>query len=630
MIEAIAKLGEIVLSSKSKLESMLDTPLDSKTHIMKINFNTKLESLEIDVTEEIDIDSPFKYRLVGHIGGAGKRQFRLSSKYLEKHMGETLDALSKEDIGEELNNKVKEVLDKFFTTTSEGTKLHGNKFLDLHKLGYSDESIEDIYNRVTDNGSKEITAKTMREELQRIFIEKINNKYGIDSEGIVGIYVIDIDDMRVYTNSDYENILVSNDEDSQEEGICNVCGMEKELVKEVSFNIKTFTTNQVIFNEGARGSSKGENFKVCKDCISSIRAGENYLNQKLNTRIYGISTYIIPNFIYGEKLNIEELNYVADKLKDAHNKLEKLKVTGEIVNEISMDLDGIGYFNVNYMMHSVSNSATKIRDTITEIQPTRYSELEKIIIKANDMIKELDCGSFNLNTIYYMYPILDNKKDPDFREILTIYKSIMKKNKLNRRVTINNILKCIRYIAHCNEGFAVGKRFNNRLENYVLLSNAYVRFLELNDNLEVGNSMDGNAAGNKLGVDKVVTEYAKDMGLNEQQYSMFILGNIIGNIGTAQYTQRGSKPILKRVNYSGMGEEKILRLFNEVLEAVHNEKMGVYTELMFEEASSIFMKNRSDWKLSKEEAVYYILSGYALSTKKAILNGGNKDERDNK
>lgn len=126
-----------------------------------------------------------------------------------------------------------------------------------------------------------------------------------------------------------------------------------------------------------------------------------------------------------------------------------------------------------------------------------------------------------------------------------------------------------------------------------------------------------------------IKDYIKEMGYGEDKTALFLLGNLVGRIGTLQYNDRKSKPILNRINYGGMDIRKVTRLYNEVYQAIQYEKM-YYTEveLIYSESTRLFGKYKEAWQLSREETLYYILSGYSFSTKQAIINGGkNKNDK---
>jgi len=120
------------------------------------------------------------------------------------------------------------------------------------------------------------------------------------------------------------------------------------------------------------------------------------------------------------------------------------------------------------------------------------------------------------------------------------------------------------------------------------------------------------------------------MGYSSLQIGLFLLGFLIGEIGRKQYNhQNKTKPILKKINYQGMDKAKILRLVNDVLEKLDQYKILSYNEVIYAEMKKLLDKNWQSWNISNEEAVFFVLSGYAYATYRAILKGEIKSEETN-
>jgi len=93
-----------------------------------------------------------------------------------------------------------------------------------------------------------------------------------------------------------------------------------------------------------------------------------------------------------------------------------------------------------------------------------------------------------------------------------------------------------------------------------------------------------------------------------------LLGYLVGEIGNAQSgAGHKKKPILDKINFQGMGTDKLMRLSNDVL-----EKLRQYDRLQYNEDTHSVLKRLMDnniekWNLSDQENVFYTLSGYAVS-----------------
>ena len=132
-------------------------------------------------------------------------------------------------------------------------------------------------------------------------------------------------------------------------------------------------------------------------------------------------------------------------------------------------------------------------------------------------------------------------------------------------------------------------------------------------------------------IPKEIGNYIQEVGFDEKQTALFLLGTLVGDIGSKQ-ANFGNKPILNKINFQGMSLSRLQILFNEVYEKLEQEKL-LYPEkeLIYGKAKELFDKHLKDWDLKPYESVYCLLSGYAYKTKlnieKAKEKGGNQNEQ---
>jgi CRISPR-associated protein Csh1 len=128
--------------------------------------------------------------------------------------------------------------------------------------------------------------------------------------------------------------------------------------------------------------------------------------------------------------------------------------------------------------------------------------------------------------------------------------------------------------------------------------------------LEGGNKMDVNI--NKLPDN--IKNYLNELNFNKKQTSLFLLGTLIGDIGSRQI-KYGNKPVLNKINFQGMGIDRIMILFNEIYEKLIQEKMlNTEKETIYSIAHGIFDREKNNWDLKPHENVYYCLAGYSYKT----------------
>lgn len=138
-----------------------------------------------------------------------------------------------------------------------------------------------------------------------------------------------------------------------------------------------------------------------------------------------------------------------------------------------------------------------------------------------------------------------------------------------------------------------------------------------------------------LTISKDFKKFIQELGYNEQQTSLMLLGKLIYEVGKAQARNKlTSKPILEKINYQGMSLNKVQKLSNEIFEKlkqyklITNESSRYYIQNIFSDHKVLFDKNINNWKLTNQENVFYLLSGYAIGSR-PIDKKESKEEENN-
>jgi len=185
--------------------------------------------------------------------------------------------------------------------------------------------------------------------------------------------------------------------------------------------------------------------------------------------------------------------------------------------------------------------------------------------------------------------------------------------------------------------YNIGKSQNSGigLVYAILKANLFLLYLQRLNLLKGGECM--NYA--TLELDTEIKNFLKEMKYDEPKVAMFLLGYLIGEIGNAQYRLSESriKPILNKINFEGMNPDKLIRLTNEVFEKLNQYKVFfkkeksrvpllIFNQGIFNEYKRLIDKEIANWQLSNHENVFYVLSGYAYATYKALPKAEQKEE----
>lgn len=123
-------------------------------------------------------------------------------------------------------------------------------------------------------------------------------------------------------------------------------------------------------------------------------------------------------------------------------------------------------------------------------------------------------------------------------------------------------------------------------------------------------------------------EYLVRQKFSDEAKALFYLGAMINRVGIAQYNKgHRKKPILKKIQFQGMKNREIQRLYEDVCEKlIQYEKMDLFAEALLNRLHEYCGKSfMEEWSLNEHINVFYIMSGYSYSSG----NWGKIGETDN-
>ncbi len=637
MQEAIMQLGDVLLRESDLLSNMIQkiNPIrkGKQLHVLKFNFLTEECELKIDANEEMDEKSAEKYFYIGSADGNNLPQWYVTSSSSKYHLTETINNLSKTDLGEKFNRKVKSILDNFYVNLGNKVKTKYRYVLDLKKFDLSDRNIVDIFSECKTD--KEIVQKVTKE-----FEDHIKEKFNIKPDEI-GLYTILLDNMPICNFTEYREAVLKEKTGGKQSSkskktsnlYCNICGSSDDLSIEFpKTKLKFYTTNQVIFASNLK--DYGKNMVLCKNCLNKVMAGENYVMNYLSTRLASFTVYLIPHFVFDAGFSSKRLGYISSNIINSFNSISNAKAIGRMEDAIQNMLDerdGNNYFTINMLFYRASQKATKVQRLIKDVNPFIFKEINSAL---NSSIRLVNSAmgyeyrkNFKLENIYYLTPIRIKKGTAtEYNNLLDIYDCIFTRRNINKNNIIKNLLEDAKIEFYSEEGFNI--KSNNPINYTILDGNIYLKFLEQLGCLKGGESLDTS----ELKVKDDIKNYIKKMSYDEQQTAMFLLGYLIGEIGNVQ--SKGSdekrKPILNKLNFAGIDKAKMIRLSCDVFNKLNQEKIRQYNDVTYGEFKRLLDQNINNWKLDKHENLFYILSGYSYSTTKYMtykkVNGGVDNE----
>lgn len=603
MLESIIELGKICSKGSDFLDTLIKKvePLTKKQehrYVCKIKFDTINNKVYVDKygnnnLNEIDVKTSKKYNYVGNPKANSPKWYCSSTTY-KYFFTDTLMELSKRHFNDELDKKIKYINENFMEKINQNGKL-----INLVK-------------------------RSLIDEIDDLDIDSFMKKMSSERTDIYGLYVLYIDDVCICQMQEYKNMLIAEKKgnvkaiEEASKKVCFSCGSKEKVLDKIQLGIKYYIQDKISFATNYNKNEYYKNFSLCQDCYSNLQAGEIYLNENLKINFLGFNTYMLPHFIIGENLSKENLDKIAINLTKSIKLMEKIKDMNDFDQEIKNLMDiksefkGVkSYYLVNIIFFETSNSATKIKFVIKDINLSVFNEIFSNITKTNIYYKPYSRFIFDLNTIYHVLPKYKSSKGGYSlftKQLIDIINAIFLKKHLSEENIISYSLEGIKQDIY-------GENFDNIIET-ILSANKLIYFLKMQGCIKEEGDDIMKVALNINNHD--VEDYIANSNMDEEKIGLFLLGCLVSEIASAQ-KDRG-KPILNKINYSGMDLSKVIKLSTIVFEKLRQEKILQYNEMLYSECMKYL--NMPDKKLNKKENLFYILTGYSIMTnikiKKAI------------
>lgn len=649
MQEGIIQIGKVLMKDKNLLDNLVTQVSSMKgkkqQHLLKLDFATDHVELKIDGLKEIDEKTAKEYLYIGGAGGANAPQWYSTTNNKYYHLSETIPNLMTKELGDELLMKIQFIMAHYFVEIDSSFKSNKNRYaLNLDLLMEGGCGLHEYYAELEGKQEKEKKEEIKKEILNR-FELYIKDKCGL-SYADIGLYTILIDGKPLCGYMEYQNAIVDDKKKVSgkakiQYGVCSACNGTKELRSDINVEIKTYTTNLQGFAHNVDKNNYAHNMQLCPECLQAYLAGEKYIKNNLDLRLARFRVYAYPHFILAETMNKAKLKRFASYTKDSFQTINAVGTLMELnqylenyqeqTQDTSMEVDTC---SLDIVFYRNVQKGTKIQSYIKNVAPVRLRKIAEAIRQVSREFnvllgREQEKTWLNLRMIYYLIPMREKDGDvTQYRNFLQLYTAILSKEFIDLEYIIKNLNRCARVLHFQEAGYNVSLGENASAEEYeqsfvrkMLQGDALIWFLREIENLKGVKEMDYES----LELDQELKNYIEKMKYGEMETSLFLLGSLMGRIGTAQYKRNPEKkPILNKLNFSGMDKGKLIRLGNIIFEKLSQEKLLGSNEKIYATAMGLLDENIAEWKLSKNENLHYLLSGFSYMTKKAM--NGKKEQ----
>jgi CRISPR-associated protein Csh1 len=624
MLNVIADIGRIVSgNSQGELLEFLIPESTKQRYIVGINFDLAKNSLVFSLLAEGSENGLSKQKLQEYLLVPNERgmrpQFSPTTTNLGYLVSQTLPNLADflpED--SELKKLLQKVRDRFFMEVQEkgGKKpayILNNKFLPDASVNF-DKKAEKLKDAIGDYAK----------ELAKLIEEKTT----VPAKET--IYTLCVNGEPVAAHPDYQRFLWQQNSESAFAGgfagTCSVCGAETEVTPDTTrFIMKFYMTDKVSFASHFDEKNYYKAVTACKTCYQNIMIAEKWIHQHLRTRLGGFDVYVLPQMIWTEMEALRLFRYLQaitsefNEVKNIASLREAERKTAERAER--MEVFKQNAFIWNFLFFRKAQSAFKVLALIKDVPPSRIMRITELTNEIDASRKKLEISdniAFDLDQLYRLIPLRRDKKKGflEYKKVLQLYSCIFSGLPM-RKEQLYNYYKQLACMHHFESyGLYLFKKPNS--PDYALMAdtlkwNLFLLFLQKLNLIEGESTMITNEYDAYF--PNGVKEAFAELDYNEAQQGLALLGYVIGVIAYAQSEKENlkSKPILDKINYQGMNEERVMRLFNEASQKIHQYRKHIgYAERWLALGKKLYETGAHE-ELTADARVFYLLSGYSMN-----------------
>nr|BAL52721.1 CRISPR-associated Csh1 family protein [uncultured prokaryote] len=678
MIEGIRTIGEAVLQKNPSIVEALireeEVPEGQKRYV--VHLNVQLEPLALEVSaKELDYKVLAEVLWVGNAPASNDPQDRLTTDHVQYLVSQTVPNLMNGLPAGALRDKLEELQQAVYIDLGERSELFSEggdaqyhryrRLWDLHKLGLARlELIEDPEEREELEGLCQQHPFLTKPFLQEYARQKGSAKAAVELVGSVveawvlqqldikrrevALYTLQVDGNLLAQHQDYRayiaKTLVDEAFEDAPEGICHVCGRQGPVTKDMTrFKLlKFYITDKPGFASELRDTGFFRNYVLCQHCYRALLAGERFAENQLRTQLARSSVYVIPVFhvpsIQPTAHTLERwAEYLQTRLAATRTleEWQRFQKNLEDYEDYQEFENAKASFVLNLLFATKAQGAVKVDKLVQDVPPSRLDQLEVIRNQVWDTAKgylgESREWDLSLGRIFYLFPIRKQGNQAQTRPFLEFLETLLTGRSVQVQFLIPEFLEtaCVhyfeRYGAYVQTSPGQDRQAVDRaLAVFLLQSQLLLHYLKALGQLE------GIQGGELMDIESQALEeplqsYLEELGLDRGRRGLFLLGYLIGRIGSTPEQRRSNKPILNKVHFQGMDPGKIMRLSNEVYEKLRQYKIAEYNEATYAAMKALLDREHKSLD-SPQENTYWVLSGYAYATWQAIRAGKLKHE----
>jgi len=428
-------------------------------------------------------------------------------------------------------------------------------------------------------------------------------------------------------------------------GVCHVCGEEKDVTPDPSYPLsilKVYSIDKKGFTSGIEDTDEARirTHAVCLDCLRKLHAGAMFVRNKLRVNIGGLNAYLIPKSPF-EEINPWMVEFMSKSFRTINN-LDHMAKPDEILKEYVEHKGKEGMCYLDLIFGREEQATFNFKSLVPEVPLLRLTEIRDECREWISILKKFFGGTdktwdLSFTGIRMIFPLRRRGRDiVEWKPLVTLYSSMLKGNIYPLNMMFTKALTLMRihryntynlyslFWRYKRKNVAVSSERDKWLCRDLIKFNAFLKLLEQLKVIRTEdkcNTMSSNVFNEKELPDDI-KEWFKIANYNDGQKALFLLGTLVAKIGTEQFKKGDKKKaVLNKIDFDGMSVERVMILANQVLKSFRDYRILGENEKLYGQMKMLLDANLS--KLNDHlKNVFYVMSGYAFSTYRALTRGG--------
>ena len=635
MLNTLLKIGEWQSQGKSEWERFLDYPKvereerygnPGKNYTLPIIFD--LDAKEVIISQE-------------HLWDYDEK--KIKNTFPIKIKGGNNKAIYTSVPAKKINQIYKTFFGKEGLETENGELIEAIEKINQNLLT---ENLKDLLSRIFEL-KEQFLELTVHSSIGEVDIRAINEAFNLGKNEIIVFVTVQIKAEDLGFNQpisfaeveDYKVFLQHSFFGDQspkkaKKKLCYASGTMMEEVEELNLTTR-YSLNKMFVTETKNYASVFDkkkfqiNYQVSDENQEKLDYASDYLlNQGYKIRIANLDHVIIPQFQQNSGVDLEMALEGIHKKSDILFNINRLdKFSKEIQDEIDDEI-----FWINFIAFESDGNFFKSTEVIKDVSSFHFSKLLKVFNEINwefrnasfvdwDKVmteydyetKERLPRNLNFNSVFKIIPL---RKDKEKRnKALELFKTILENRKVNKTVLYDYFVELVlchsyrRYGSYTNVQPYTKEYFSFAVRDSVFKYHAFIQFLKKLNLIDMEDTTSNPAeekSENKY--EQAIQEFFAKMSLKPDQQAMFYLGRMLNAV---EYIQKGkTKTVIQKVNFNGMDKEDLQRLRISLIEKA--KQYNAIGKVIFTDNEFGKHFNFNDWKLSPQEAVFFLLTGYSF------------------